>query len=140
MSQQPPWDPYGQQPRRPSFTPDPQPYGQQSYPPQGPPPSYQGPYPPQPMKPYTFRALGGGRVTIQDDAIVMSPVLKNLTFKRIRWARAEVAAVPVQPLPRKRCEVSVTRRDGTMRRYRGIPAAAAEVELAFVVRGYPRPL
>ena len=33
------------------------------------------------MKPYTFRALGGGRVTIRDDAIVMSPVLKDLTFK-----------------------------------------------------------
>jgi len=91
------------------------------------------------MKPYTFRALGGGRVTIRDDAIVMSPVLKDLTFKRIRWARDEVAAVSVQPLPRKRCEVSVTRRDGTMRRYRGIPAAAAEVESAFAVRGYPRP-
>ena len=91
------------------------------------------------MKPYTFRSASDGRVTISDDAILMSPVLlKDFTYKRTRWARDEVAAVSVQPLPRRRCEVAVTRRDGTMRRYRGVKAAAAEVESAFAVRGYPR--
>ena len=131
--------PYGQQPRQPSFTPDPQPYGQQHYPPQGPPPPFQGSYPPQPMRAYTFYAQGGGRVIIRDDAIVFSPMVRDFTWKRIRWDRAEVAAVSVQPLPRNRCEVAVTRWDGTMRRYRRVRAAAAEVRSAFAVRGYAQP-
>jgi hypothetical protein len=122
MSQQP-WDRYGQQP----------------YPPQGPPPPYQGPYQPQPMMAYTFHAGGGGRVTIRDDAIVFSPMVRDFTLKQIRWDRAEIAAVSVQPLPRNHCEVAVTRRDGTLRRYRQVRAAAAEVGSAFAVRGYPRP-
>jgi hypothetical protein len=93
------------------------------------------PHPQQPMRAYTFYAAGGGRVTITDEAILMSPML----FKQIRWARADVAAVSVQPLPRNRCEVAVTRRDGMMRKYRQVRAAAAEVQSAFVVRGYGNP-
>ena len=100
----------------------------------------QGPPPQQRMKPYTFRSASGGRVTISDDAVLMSPVLlKHFTFKRIRWAREEVAEVSVRPLPRNRCEVTVTRRDGTMRRYGQVQAAAAEVESAFAARGYGSP-
>jgi hypothetical protein len=89
------------------------------------------------MKPCTFRSASGGRVTISGDAVLMSPVLlKDFTFKRIRWARDEVSAVSVQPLPRNRCELTVTRRDGMMRRYGQVQATAAEVESAFAVRGY----
>ena len=127
---QPPFGEYGQQGQ---YQPPP-PYRGRPYAPPGP-GRYQPP-PRQPMMAYTFSAQGGGRVTVTDDAILMSPMLKDLTFKRIRWNRADVAAVSVQPLPRNRCEVAVTRRDGTMRRYRQVRAAAAEVESAFAVRGY----
>jgi hypothetical protein len=47
MSQQPPWDPYSQQPRQPPYAPNPQPSSQPPYPPLGPPPPYQAQYAPQ---------------------------------------------------------------------------------------------
>lgn len=88
------------------------------------------------MKSYIFRAKGGARVIVADEGLSFSPVVRDLTFRRLNWPRADIAAVSVQPLPRRRCEVAVTHRDGSMRRFSDVHAAAAEVESAFAVRGY----
>lgn len=136
MNQPPPWGPPGQ------YQPQP-PYPQQPY--AQPPPQWQQPYPPpqhrQPMKPYTFRAGGLAVVTIRDDGVMLPPAFSDWTLKRVRWDRADVAAVSVEPHPRRNraCEVAITRRDGKLRRYRRVQAAAAEVASAFGVRGYPLP-
>jgi len=88
------------------------------------------------MRPYVFHARGGAKVTVADGGISFSPTVRDLTFKKQHWLRADIAAVSVQPLPRRRCEVALMHQDGAIRRFTNVPAAAAEVESAFAVRGY----
>ena len=68
-----------------------------------------------------------------------SPAVRDRTFHRLSWDLADIAAMSVQPLAGRRCEVAVTHRDGTLRRFTDVHAAPGEVESAFAVRGYRRP-
>jgi hypothetical protein len=91
------------------------------------------------MKPYRFLAASNQSVVIEDDEISFRPVLADWSLRRQHWARAEIIAVITSPSGSRtrRCEVSVTSADGTVRRFRNVRADAGEVATAFHVRGFP---
>jgi hypothetical protein len=90
------------------------------------------------LKPYTFLASGNQRVNVGDDEVTFRPILADKSLRRQHWAKTEILAVSVGPsgAKRRRCEVSLTRADGTVRRFREVMGDAAEVATAFDLRGY----
>lgn len=90
------------------------------------------------LKPYTFLASGNQRVIVEDDEVTFRPILADRSLVRQHWAKADILAVSVGPsgAKRRRCEVSLTRGDGTVRRFREVISDAVEVATAFDLRGY----
>ena len=93
-----------------------------------------GPYP---MKPYTF-LFRNGKVIVAEECLSFSPALRDRTLRRLHWSRADIVAIAVQPLPKKRCDVEVRRQDGEIRRFQDIDVTAAEMEEEFTMHGYRR--
>ena len=91
------------------------------------------------MKPYQFFSASNQKVIIGDDEVSFRPVVADWSFRRQRWMRAEIIAVSASPsgVRKRRCEVSLTSADGSVRRFRDVRADAGEVASAFSVRGYP---
>ena len=89
------------------------------------------------MKPYTF-LFRNGKVIVAEEALSFSPALRDRTLRRLHWSRADIVAIAVQPLPKKRCDVVVRRQDGGIRRFQDIDVTAAEMEEEFTMHGYRR--
>lgn len=89
------------------------------------------------MKPYMFR-FRYGKVIVAEEGLSFSPELRDWTLRRQHWPRADIVAIAVHPLPKKRCDVAVTRRGGEIRKFQDIDVTAAELEEEFTVHGYRR--
>jgi hypothetical protein len=101
------------------------------------------------MKDYRFHTVSG-RVIVKDDELVL-----RVSHRARHWHKADVAAVCIDGLttvrvgdiatygvlashaPGHHAAVSITRTDGTSRRYEDISESPLEVAAQFNLRGYP---
>jgi hypothetical protein len=101
------------------------------------------------MKNYTFHTISG-RVIVKDNELVLPA-----SHRFQHWHKADVAAVRIDGLstvhvgdiatygvlsthaPGHHTAVSITRTDGTSRRYRDISESPLEVAAQLNLRGYP---